>query len=87
MKRLACGSIVLVLVACGWGAHSIGQEVPTPRGELRVVDKNPTNWAWVTFNVFEHLARLIHPPIFVKVIGPKKEDTRLLSGSRRTFFS
>jgi hypothetical protein len=32
------------------------------------------------------LARLIHPPFFVKVIDPKKEDARRLSGSRRTFF-
>jgi ABC-type transport system substrate-binding protein len=55
MRQLAFGSIILVLVVFGWGAHSVGQAVPTPRGELRVVDKSPANWVWVTFNVFEHL--------------------------------
>jgi peptide/nickel transport system substrate-binding protein len=55
MRKLAFGSIVLVLVIFGWGAHSLGQEVPAPRGEIRIVDKNPANWAFITFNVFEHL--------------------------------
>jgi ABC-type transport system substrate-binding protein len=58
MRQLACGSIVLVLVAFGGGAHSFGQEVPAPHGELRVVDHNPANWGWITFNVFEHLVEL-----------------------------
>jgi ABC-type transport system substrate-binding protein len=58
MRQLAYGSIVLVLVAFGWGAHSLGQEAPPPRGELRVVDKSPANWAWVTWNVFEHLIEM-----------------------------
>jgi ABC-type transport system substrate-binding protein len=58
MRQLACGSIVLVLVAFSWGAHSFGQEVPAPRGELRIVDKNPANWVWITYNVFEHLIEL-----------------------------
>jgi hypothetical protein len=40
MRQLAYGSIVLVLVVFGWGAPSVGQQAPTPRGELRVVDKN-----------------------------------------------
>jgi ABC-type transport system substrate-binding protein len=55
MKKLAFGSIVLVFVTCGWGHRGFGQQVPTPRGELRIVDKHPDNWAWITFNVFEHL--------------------------------
>src|SRR4029453_18535108 len=58
MRQLACGSIVLVLVAFGGGAHSFGQEVPAPRGELRVVDHNPLNWIFITYNVFEHLMEL-----------------------------
>jgi peptide/nickel transport system substrate-binding protein len=58
MRQLAFGSIILVLVVFGWGAPSVGQQAPTPRGELRVVDKNPANWAWVTFNVFEHLMEI-----------------------------
>ncbi len=28
---------------------------PTPRGELRVVDTSAGQWAYVTFNIFEHL--------------------------------
>jgi ABC-type transport system substrate-binding protein len=58
MRQLAFGSIILVLVVFGRGAHSVGQEILTPRGELRVVDKHPANWAWVTFNVFEHLIEI-----------------------------
>ena len=36
----------------------MGKRIPTPRGELRIVDNNPTNWASVVFNVFEHLMEL-----------------------------
>jgi peptide/nickel transport system substrate-binding protein len=50
--------MVLVLVTFGWGENSFGQQVPTPRGELRVVDKNPNNWASISFNVFEHLVEV-----------------------------
>jgi ABC-type transport system substrate-binding protein len=45
----------LALVTLGAGAGSFGQTVPAPRGELRVVDKNPLNWISITYNVFEHL--------------------------------
>lgn len=55
MSKLAFGSIVLVLVTFGWGSHGMGEEVPAPRGQLRIVDKNPLNWVWITVNVFEHL--------------------------------
>src|SRR5262245_27423918 len=58
MKPLVVGSIVLVLVNLGWGNQSRGEEVPAPRGELRVVDKAPNNWASITLNVFEHLITL-----------------------------
>jgi peptide/nickel transport system substrate-binding protein len=58
MHKLFVGSIMLVLCSLGWSASGIGQEVPTPRGELRIVDKNPTNWASVVFNVFDHLIEL-----------------------------
>jgi ABC-type transport system substrate-binding protein len=58
MHKLFVGSIMLVLCTLGWIASSFGQEVPTPRGELRIVDKNPTNWASVVFNVFDHLMEL-----------------------------
>ena len=58
MNKLVVGGIVLVLVTCGWGTMSIGEQVPGPRGELRIVDKDPLNWAWISWNVFEHLVEL-----------------------------
>ncbi len=58
MHKLLMGSLVLMFVTLGWGTSVIGQEVPAPRGELRIVDKHPWNWAWLTFNVFEHLMEL-----------------------------
>ncbi len=39
-------------------ALSEAQRPPKPRGELRVVDATPYQWAWVTLNVFEHLLEL-----------------------------
>ena len=54
MKPLVVGSIVLLLVTLGWGDRS-WEQVPTPRGELRIVDTDPMNWAWIAWNVFEHL--------------------------------
>ena len=58
MKNLMVGSIVLMLVIFGWGNRSLGEQVPTPRGDLRIVDKHPANWAYITFNVFEHLVEV-----------------------------
>ena len=55
MRKLTFGSIVLVLVTFGWGNRGVGQPVPTPQGELRIVDKAPDNWISITFNVMEHL--------------------------------
>ena len=39
MRKLAFGSFVLMLVTFGWSSHSMGEQVPTPRGELRIVDR------------------------------------------------
>jgi ABC-type transport system substrate-binding protein len=58
MHKFFVGSIILVLCTLGWIASSFGQEVPEPRGELRIVDKNPANWSSVVFNVFDHLMEL-----------------------------
>ena len=58
MKQLIVSSIVLVLVTLGWGHASWGEQVPAPRGELRIVDKSPLNWISITYNVFEHLVEL-----------------------------
>jgi ABC-type transport system substrate-binding protein len=55
MQKLAIGSIILLLVTCGWGGRSVGEQLPAPRGELHIVDKSPMNWISLTFNVFEHL--------------------------------
>ena len=55
IRTLFVSMIVVALVTFGWSATSFGQKVPAPRGELRVVDKSPFNWTWITLNVFEHL--------------------------------
>jgi ABC-type transport system substrate-binding protein len=58
MKKLVVGSIVLLLVTFGWDERGVGEQGPAPRGELRIVDTDPLNWAWITWNVFEHLVDL-----------------------------
>ncbi len=58
MKKLSIISIIVTLIIFGWGAYSLGQEPPTPRGELRIVDKNPLNWVFIAFNVMDHLIEL-----------------------------
>src|SRR5262249_44383302 len=47
-----------MLITLGWSKRSVGEQVPTPRGELRIVDKDPLNWAYITWNVFEHLVEI-----------------------------
>jgi ABC-type transport system substrate-binding protein len=37
---------------------SVGDQRPMPRGELRIVDTDPLNWAWIAWNVFEHLVEI-----------------------------
>jgi len=58
MKKFVVGSIVLVFVTCGWGTMSVGAQMPAPRGQLRIVDKSPMNWAYIVVNVFEHLVEI-----------------------------
>ena len=58
MKQFVVGGIVLVLITLGCGITSFGEQIPAPSGELRVVDRDPMNWAWITWNVFEHLVEL-----------------------------
>ena len=60
MPQRCIVSILLAFWTFGWCAGGVGDEVPTPRGELRVVDKHPNNWGTITFNVFEHLLSLDH---------------------------
>jgi ABC-type transport system substrate-binding protein len=58
MKKLVVGSLILVLVTLGWGLRSMGEQRPAAQGELRIVDKNPLNWVYIVYNVFEHLMEL-----------------------------
>jgi ABC-type transport system substrate-binding protein len=58
MHKIFVGIIVLVLGTFGWMASSVGQGVPAPRGELRIVDKDSRNWVAMVYNVFEHLMEL-----------------------------
>jgi ABC-type transport system substrate-binding protein len=55
MQKLIVGSIIILLVTFGWGNKGLGEQLPAPQGELRVVDKHPQNWAWIAWNIFEHL--------------------------------
>src|SRR5262245_43758523 len=55
MKNLMVGSVIFMLVTLGWSNRSLGEQVPTPRGELRIVDNSSFNFVTVVFNVFEHL--------------------------------
>jgi ABC-type transport system substrate-binding protein len=58
MKSCVIGSIVFVFVTLGWINGSFGEQVPAPQGELRIVDKSPANWQYITLHVFEHLMEL-----------------------------
>jgi ABC-type transport system substrate-binding protein len=58
MQKLVVWGIVLGLITCGWSTMSVGEQVPAPRGEVRIVDKSPLNWVSVVYNVFEHLMEL-----------------------------
>lgn len=55
MQRALWGGLVLVLATLAWAGSAPGQKVSAPRGELRIVDHFPLNWAWITWQVFEHL--------------------------------
>jgi ABC-type transport system substrate-binding protein len=56
-KRIA-GVIVLGICILGWSNGGFGQEVPAPRGELRIVDKDPQNYASIAWNIFDHLVEI-----------------------------
>ena len=58
MHQLFVSSLVLVLCLLGWSTNSVGEQPPAPQGELRIVDTDPLNWAWITWNVFEHLVEI-----------------------------
>ena len=58
MKKLLVSAIVLILFTFGWGTSISGEEVPMPRGEVRIVDTHPLNPGMITLNVFEHLVEV-----------------------------
>jgi ABC-type transport system substrate-binding protein len=55
MRKRVVGSLVLGFGILGGGVGGFGQERPTPRGELRIVDTDPQNYNSITMNVFDHL--------------------------------
>ncbi len=55
VRTLAVNGIILLLLALGWSEHGLGEPIPVPRGELRIVDKHPQNWVWIVHNVLERL--------------------------------
>lgn len=55
MQKLVAGSVVCMLVTLWGSSGGFGEQAPAPQGELRIVDKNPANFAWMTYNVLEHL--------------------------------
>ena len=44
-----------MFVTLGWGNRVLGEGA---QGELRVVDKSPSNWISISLSVFEHLITL-----------------------------
>jgi len=58
MQKLVVSSCILLLVTFGWGDDSAGEQTPAPRGELRVVDTDPQNFAWIALNIFDHLVEI-----------------------------
>src|SRR2546426_1099100 len=89
MNKCVVGAIVLVLVTCGWGTMSVGEQMPAPRGELRIVDKSPMNWAYIVVNVFEHLVEIskegtLVPGLATRCISATGSFTRNSAGARRT---
>jgi ABC-type transport system substrate-binding protein len=58
MKQLVVGSLVLMLVTLGGGDRGMGEPVPAPRGELRIIDTDPLNFSWIAANIFDHLVEI-----------------------------
>ncbi|NIR28491.1 MAG: hypothetical protein GWN84_04025 [Gammaproteobacteria bacterium] len=63
MDKPIVGTIVALFAFTGFESHAEQQaldpvEKIVPRGEIRIVDESPVNWASITFNVFEHLMEI-----------------------------
>jgi ABC-type transport system substrate-binding protein len=56
MLRVVSAGVVLMFATLVCIETTFGQNRPTPRGELRIVDADTgSNWASITMNVMEHL--------------------------------
>ena len=58
MQKRIIGAVMLMLVILRWGNYGWGEQRPAPRGELRVVDRDLSNFGAITFTIFEHLLEL-----------------------------
>ena len=47
MHKLVVASVVFLLVTLGGHSGGFGEQAPVPQGELRIVDKDPLNWACI----------------------------------------
>ena len=57
-RRAVVVVMVLLTAAFGCKDSARAQTHPAPRGELRIVDRDPANWTYIVFNVFEHLVEI-----------------------------
>lgn len=58
MNKRATRILVFIICILGWLYPAFTEQPPAPRGELRIVDPDPGNWASITFNIMEHLIGL-----------------------------
>jgi ABC-type transport system substrate-binding protein len=58
MYKWVVQSIIFTLILLGLSTAAMAEPPPAPRGELRIVDQSPRNWASVVYNVMEHLMEL-----------------------------
>ena len=85
MTKLVIGTSIFMLVTLSWSISGVPQEVPTPRGELRIVDNNPRNWISITLNVIEELMTLDQHGNFVPRLATRWQwlDDRTLEVTLR----
>src|SRR5919106_3107160 len=58
MQKLYIWGIALIFGLLEGSINGFGQEVPTPRGELRIVDVSSLNWISIAHHVFDRLIEL-----------------------------
>ena len=87
MRKLIVGSLVIVIGALAPAGLGFAEKASAPRGELRVVDKSPFNWIWITLNVFEQNERArglygaLHGVIaYGRLSADRQTDLRVIPG-------